>query len=101
MKALSKTNKIKNDQMKANLENNKQLAEKFDLDGNKLLNAGTELRNEALKTMSEEQANAKGKHYIAEAKRISDLSASEKEKFFLKHSSDGNKQYQKRIGLVA
>lgn len=100
MKALSKSSKNKNDQMKVNLENNKQLSEKFNSDGNKLLNAGTELRVEALKTMNEEQCNAKGGHYISEAKRVLDLSASEKEKFLLKHSSDGNKQYQKRIGLI-
>lgn len=100
MKALSKTNRIKNDQMKASLENNEQLSKKFDSDGNKLLNAGTELRTEALKTMSEEQANAKGNHYLAEAKRILDLSVSEKEKFLSKHSSAGNRQYQKRIILA-
>lgn len=100
MKALSKKNKIKNDQMKANLENNKQLSEKFALDGEKLLNAGNEVRQEALKTMSEEQVNAKGKHYIDEAKRVSDLSASEKEKFLFKYSSNGNRQYQKRIQLA-
>lgn len=100
MKALSKTNRILNDQMKTNLENNEQLSKKFQSEGDCLLKEGNIMRVEALKTMSEEQANAKGNHYLTEAKRVLDLNVSEKEKFLSKHSSAGNRQYQKRIALA-
>ena len=95
MKALSKTNRARHDKFKTDLMHNKQLLSTLTAEG------------ERIKKDHDKEASAEKKvgllieseRLLTKAKSVSDTITTEREKFFKKHSSEGSKQYQKRIEL--
>lgn len=97
MKALSKTNRNRADQLKTAFDNNVAASAKLKADGEKL-----KKESEISKGTAEEKTamQSEGEGMIKKSQEITEVNVAQKEAFVLSHDSAGHKQYQKRIGLV-
>lgn len=98
MKALSKTNRNRADKLKTAFDNNKTMASQLMADGEKLKSEHDSFKGEADKKM---EMFLESEKLIRKSNQITETNEAQRTVFILSHDSEGHKQYQKRIGLVA
>lgn len=97
MKALSKTNRKRADKLKTAFDSNTTMSAKLKADGEK-----RKAESVGFKGTEEEKAKvlAEGEAMIKKSEEITETNNAQKLVFIQLHSSEGHKQYQKRIGLA-
>ena len=98
MKALSKTNRNRADKMKTAFDNNRTMASQLKASGEKLKSEHDSFKGDADKKM---EMFLESEKQIKKSNEITEVNEAQRTAFVLSHDSDGHKQYQKRIGLVA
>lgn len=97
MKALSKTNKKRHDAFKVEIEATTLLVAKYKSDGEKLKSEHDSFKGEADKKT---EMLIESEKMIKKSAELSEAHAKDRAAFVARHSAEGSKQYQKRIGLV-